>query len=147
MLSAFWYVAGLTSVQLALVRGWQTQDIKTKVESFEEASHYQGTLMVPGGIGVVATGLFLWSALDYNLASTGWLIAVEVIYIVTLLLCLPFIGMGLRRGRIAALMAQRHGRNNPELEQAMADNVPLVFGGVAAILIPVAVALSVFRPF
>ena len=147
VLAAFWYVAGLTSVQLALVRGWQTQDIKTKVEAFDEASHYQGVLMVPGGIAVVATGLFFWSALDYNLASTGWLIAVEVTYIVTLLLCLPFVGMGLRRGRIAALLVQRHGKSNPELDEAMSDNVPLVFGGLAAILIPVAVALSVFRPF
>lgn len=146
VLAAFWYVAGLTSVQLALVRGWKSADLEIKAESFDEASHYQGTLLVPGGIAVVATGLFLWGQLDYNLASTGWLIAVEVVYIVTLLLCLPFIGMGLRRARIAALMAQRRGRT-PELDEAMADNVPLVFGGLATLLLPVGAALSVFRPF
>jgi hypothetical protein len=34
----------------------------------------------------------------------------------------------------------------PELEEAMADSVPLVFGGIATILVPAMVALSVFRP-
>jgi hypothetical protein len=54
--------------------------------------------------------------------------------------------MGLRRARIAALMAERRGNVTPELEEAMADSVPLVFGGIATMLVPAMVALSVFRP-
>lgn len=146
VLAAIWYAAGLTSVQLALVRGWQTEDISTKVDAFGEASHYQGVLLVPGGIAVAATGLFLWGQLDYNFVTTPWLLAVETMYIVTLLVCLPLIGMGLRRARIAALMAERRGEVSQELEEAMADSVPLVFGGIAAMLVPAMAALSVFRP-
>jgi uncharacterized membrane protein len=147
ILSSFWYVGGLTAVQFALVRGWQSPDINTKAEAFDEASHYQGVLLVPGGIAVVATGLFFWGSLDYNLFGPAWLLLVELAYVVTLVVCLPLIGIGLRRARFAALQARRSGRTTPELEQAMSDSVPLVFGGIATILLPIVAALSVFRPF
>lgn len=146
VMAALWYVAGLTAVQLALVRGWQTSDVETRVVAFSEATHYQGILLVPGAIAVASTGLFLWGQLDYNFVTTPWLLAVEAMYIVTLLVCIPLVGMGMRRARIAALMAERRGEVTPELEEAMADPVPLVFGGVATMLVPAMVALSVFRP-
>jgi uncharacterized membrane protein len=147
ILAALYYVAGLTAVQFALIRGWQGDDLRARAQAFDEASHYQGVLLVPGGIAVVAAGLFFWSALDYGLLSEGWLLLLELVYVISLVVCLPLIGIGLRRARIAALQAARAGRSTPELEQAMTDSVPLVFGGIAAILIPVATALSVFRPF
>ncbi len=147
VLSAFWYVAGLAAVQISLVRGWQSDDLKVRAESFEEASHYQGVLLVPGAIATGATGVFLWTEMDYNLITTGWLVLLEVLYIVTLLICLPLIGLGLRGARLAALQARKAGRATPEMEQAMADNVPLFFGGIATILLSAMTYLSVFRPF
>ncbi len=146
LLAAFWYVSGLTAVQLALVRAWQSDDVKTRADSLEEAAHYQGVLLVPGAIAAAATGEFLWAQLDYNLITTGWLLVLETLYIVTLLVCLPLIGVGLRRARLAALQAHKSGRMTPELEQAMSDNVPLVFGGLATLLLPLMAALSTFRP-
>lgn len=146
-LALVWYIAGLVAVQISLLRGIQTTDQDVRGDSFEEASHYQGILMVPGGIALAATALFFWSQLDYNLFGTGWLIALEVVYILTMLVCLPFVGMGLRRARIAALAARRAGRVTPELEQVMKDNVPLFFAGIATLLVPLGIALSVFRPF
>ena len=146
ILAAIWYAAGLTSVQLTLVRGWQAPEVSARVDAFSEATHYQGLLLTPGAIAVATTGLFLWGQLDYNFVTTPWLLGVEAMYMVTLLVCIPLIGMGLRRARIAALMAERRGEVTPELEEAMADNVPLVFGGIATILVPAMVALSVFRP-
>jgi len=148
VLGAFWYVAGLVAVQISLIRaGQQVDDLEARRDSFEEASHYQGMLMVPGAIAASATGLFFWEQVDYNLFSTGWLILLEVVYIITLLVCLPFVGMGLRRARIAALQAVRAGRTNADLDAAMGDNVPLFFAGIALLLVPVAAAISVFRPF
>ena len=146
LLAALWYAAGLTSVQLALVRGWQAPEVDTRVVAFSEATHYQGVLLVPGAIAVATTGLFLWGQLDYNFVTTPWLLGVEAMYIVTLLVCIPLMGMGLRRARIASLIAERRGETTAELEEAMADSVPLVFGGIATILVPAMVALSVFRP-
>ncbi|MEO8456742.1 MAG: DUF2269 family protein [Chloroflexota bacterium] len=148
VIAALVYVAGLTAVQISLIRAMQSENTGDRSTSFDEASHYQGMLLVPGAIGVAATGLFLWSEqLDYNMFTTGWLIFVELCYIVTLLICLPFIGMGLRRARIAALQARRKGRSSPELDAVMTDNVPLFFAGIATLLVPVAAAFSVFRPF
>lgn len=148
VLACLWYVAGLTAVQISLIRGWQVDNISLRSEAFEEATHYQGMLLVPGSIAVATTGLFLWSQqLGNNMFTTGWLVIVELIYIITLLVCLPFVGMGLRRARIAALQARRKGASTPELDQAMADNVPLFFAGIATLLVPVAAALSVFQPF
>jgi uncharacterized membrane protein len=146
IMAAFWYVAGLTAVQLACVRAWQNEDLRERADALEEASHYQGVLLVPGCIASVATGLFLWAELDYDLLTTPWLLAVEALYIVSLLVCLPLGGIGLRRARLAALQARKAGRSTPELEQAMRDSVPLVFGGIAALLVPAIAALSVFRP-
>ena len=146
LLAAFWYVAGLTAVQLSLVRSWQHDDVAVRADSLEEASHYQGVLLVPGAIAGIATGIALWAQLDYDLITTPWLIALEVIYVLTLLVCLPLIGIGLRRARIAALQARKTGRPTLQQEEAMADAVPLVFGGIATLLVPVMAALSVFRP-
>lgn len=147
LLAAFWYAAGLTAVQISLIRGAQNPAIAIKAQSFDEASHYQGMLLVPGAIATVATGVFYWGQLDYGFFTTGWLLVVEACYIVTLLVCLPLAGMGLRRARIAALQAERTGNVTPALEAAMADTVPLFFAGIATLLIPVATFFAVFRPF
>jgi uncharacterized membrane protein len=146
ILAAFWYVSGLTAVQICLVRAWQSEEVAVRAESFVEAAHYQGLLLVPGAIATIATGLFLWAELDYGLITTGWLIALEALYIVTLFVCLPLTGMGLRRARLAALRARKRGAT-PELELAMTDNVPLVFSGVATIAVPAMAFLSIFKPF
>ncbi|HEU4760562.1 MAG TPA: DUF2269 family protein [Dehalococcoidia bacterium] len=147
LLAAFWYAAGLTAVQLPLVSGWRSQDVMVQAAAFEEASHYQGVLLVPGAIVAAASGVFLWTQLGYNLVSTGWLVVLEVLYVFVLLVCLPLAGMGLRRARLAALEARKLGRPTPQLREALADNVPLVFAGIATLLVPVMTYLSVFKPF
>jgi uncharacterized membrane protein len=147
LLAAFWYVAGLVAVQAPLVRGWQSREVSVRAESFEEAFHYQGVLLVPGVIAAGATGVFLWAVRDYNLLTTGWLLALELLYLATLLVCVPMLAIGLRRVRLAALQAQKAGRSTPELEEAMSENVSLVFAGVATLLVPLMTFLSVFRPF
>jgi uncharacterized membrane protein len=146
VLSAFWYVAGLTAVQLSLVRVYASDELTIRVGSIEEASHYQGLILVPGAIASIASGLFLWAQLDYDLLTTGWLLAVEALYIITLLICIPLAGIGLRRARLAALQARKAGRATPELEQAMGEAAPLFFTGLATLLLIPIVALSVFRP-
>lgn len=146
LLGTFWYVMGLTSVQISLVRGWNREEVSVRYESIEEASHYQGILLVPGAIAAVATGVFLW-ALDYNLITTPWLLVVEALFAVTLLICLPLTGAGIRRARTAALQAEHAGKSTPELDAAMADGTPLVLMGLATAIVPAVAALSVFKPF
>lgn len=47
ILAVFWYVMGLAAVQFPLIRGWRIDDLKVKTSAFDEASHYQGLLLVP----------------------------------------------------------------------------------------------------
>lgn len=147
VLSAFWYVIGLSAVQMAYVRATQSSELETQVSALEEASHFQGVLLVPGAIAIGATGLFYWAKLDYELMETGFLLALEGLYLATLFVCLPIIGMALRRGRIAALKARRAGEMVPEMEEALGDGVPLVFGGLATIILVAMAFISVSRPF
>lgn len=147
LLAAFWYVMGLTAVQVSLVRGWRSQELSVRADSLAEASHYQGVLLVPGAIAGLATGLFLWADLGYNLLTTGWLVVLEVLYLVTLLVCLPVVGVGLRRMRVAALKARRMGRVTADQEEAMSDAAPLVLSGIATGLVPAMTFLAVARPF
>lgn len=146
VLAAFWYVMGLAAVQFPLIRGWQLEDVKLKAAAFEEASHYQGLLLVPGIIALGITGVFMWTQMDYNLITTGWLLAQEGLYLVSLLVCVPLIGLGLRRARLVSLQAEKAGRVTLELEQALADNVPIVFSGIATLLLPVMAYLALFKP-
>lgn len=146
ILAVFWYVMGLAAVQFPLIRGWRLEDVRLKAVAFEEAAHYQGLLLVPGIIAAGVTGVFMWTEMDYNLITTGWLLAQEALYLVGLLVCLPLIGLGLRRARLASLQAEKAGGTTPELEEALADNVPIVFSGIATLLLPVMVYLAVFKP-
>ena len=64
----------------------------------------------------------------------------------SLLVYLPLIGLGLRRVRLASLQAEKAGGITPELEEALADNVPIVFSGIATLLLPVMAYPVVFKP-
>jgi len=84
--------------------------------------------------------------MDYNLVTSGWLLAQGVLYLVSLLVCLPLIGLGLRKVRLASFQAEKVGGMTPELEEALADNVPIVFSGIATLLLPVMAYPAVFKP-
>jgi uncharacterized membrane protein len=146
VLTVFWYVMGLAAVQFPLIRGWRLEDVRLKAAAFEEASHYQGLLVIPGIIAVGVSGVFMWTEMDYNLLSTGWLLAQEALYLASLLICVPLIGLGLRRARLASLQAEKIGEVTAELREALDDNVPIVFSGLATLLLPVMAYLAIFRP-
>ena len=63
----------------------------------------------------------------------------------SLLVCLALIGLGLRRVRLASLQAEKAGGITPELKEALADNVPIVFNGIATLLLVMAY-LAVLKP-
>lgn len=131
---------------LALGRAWRSPDLQYRAIAFDEASQYEGLLLLPGTIVAGGTGVFLWTEMGYNLVTTGWLLALGILYLVVLLLCLPMMGLGLQRTRLLTLQAARAGQITPELEQALADKVPLVFGTIAVVILPTMAYLSIFKP-
>ena len=64
----------------------------------------------------------------------------------SLLVCLALIGLGLRRVRLASLQAEKAGGITPELKEALADNVRIVFSGIATLLLLVMAYLAVLKP-
>jgi uncharacterized membrane protein len=150
VLGGFVYVIGLTAVQVPLARAQRADGNAEKGQAIEEASHYQGVLLVPGAIAAAASGVFLWSYLDYNLITTPWLLVTELAFIFSLLVCLTVIGVALNRGRVAALTARKAGEGRPlsETQQAaLNDPAPLVFAGIATLTVPLMALLEIAKPF
>ena len=79
----------------------------------------------------MATGItgFFWavSQEELNFAKDGWLLALSISFVFFYFICLPLLGFGLRRARIAALIAQKKGEVTPELKEILDDRVPVVF--------------------
>lgn len=146
-LSLFLMTAGLGAVMVALWRGWREEDVDRQLIAFEDAYTGHRAGLLPGTIAVGATGVFLGADVGYNFFTTGWLLALEVVYLFVLLICVPLLGYALRRVEIEALKSKRRGKPTPELQELLADNVPIVMCLLILVLIPVMVWLPEFKPF
>jgi hypothetical protein len=146
IISAYWYVMGLAAVQLAYIRAMRAEGVPAQLEGINDASHYQGVLLVPGAIAAGFAGAFYFTEAGHNLITTEWLWPIELSFAITLLVCLPLIGAGLRRARIAALKAKRDPALTPDLDRALQESVVPLFGGLAVLLMVIMTAVSVFGP-
>lgn len=145
-LSIFAFMVGLGAVLSPLLRAWRSDDVQAQALAFEEAHDNEGHLLL-GFVLTGATGLFWGAERGYNFLTTGWMVALEVVYLFVLLFCLPLLSLGLRRVHLLSLAAVKEGRVTPELERALADRVSLVFGGIIVLTVPLMAYLAVFRPF
>lgn len=146
-LSLFWMMGGLGAVMIALWRGWREEDIERQLVAFEDASTGHKALLLPGTIAVGATGAFLAADAGYNFITTGWLLALELTYLVVLLFAIPLLGHALNRVEIESLKSRKRGAPTPELQDLLADNVPIVMSLLILFLIPVMVWLPEYQPF
>lgn len=148
MLSLFVLLAGVGSTMLPLYRTWNSSDVNAQVFAFREAGRNQAGILLPGVVLTGVTGL-IWaiSADHLDPVETGWLLTVELIYLVVLFICIPAMAAGLRRARLLALQSQKSGEISDELRETIADRGPLVFGTLLLILIVVMTALAVTKPY
>ncbi|MCC6236270.1 MAG: DUF2269 family protein [Dehalococcoidia bacterium] len=147
MLSLFWMMWGLGAVMSPVWRAWNEPDLQTRALLLSEATRSERMWLLPG---LIATGLsgFAWTAAaDWNPVTTGWLVALELIFGLDVFIFVPLLGVGLRRVHLLALQAAKQGEMTDALRDALADNVPLVFGTLLALSVPVQLALAVFKPF
>jgi hypothetical protein len=146
-LALLWMMVGIGAVVVPIWRAWATQELSRRVVLLTEAQHNETQWLLPGVIATGVTG-FAWAAgADMNLIRTGWLAAKEVIYAIDVFIFLPLTGVGLRRVRFLALQAEKRGEMTDELKEALADNVPFVFGTLMVLSIPLLVAMAIFKPF
>lgn len=131
---------------MPVYRAWRSKDVRFQMHAFGQAAANETGLMLPGGLLTGATGVFWGAAAHYNFVRDGWLLALWILYALMMLVALPLLGLGLRRARLLSLQAGKSGRVTPELEQALSDNVPLVFGTLIIVLIGVMAWLAVYKP-
>jgi hypothetical protein len=146
-LALLWYAAGLGATMLPVYRSWRSKDVRFQMHAFQQAAANETGVLLPGALMSGATGVFWGAAAGYNFFTTGWLLTLWLLYAVSVFVCLPLLGLGLRRARLFSLQAGKSGRITPELEQALADNVPLVFGTVMIVLTVVMAWLAVVKPW
>ena len=147
-LALFIFLAGLGSTLAPLYRAWNSNDLRQQVYAFRDAGRNQAGLLLPGIILVGVSGL-VWAIRSDHVdpVGTGWLLAVELIYLVALFICLPAMVTSLRRARLLALQAEHSGEISEALRETIADRGPIVFGTLMLALVVVMTALAVTRPF
>ena len=146
-LSLFLMMAGLGAVMIPLWRGWREDDLDRQLVAFEDATTGHRAALLPGTIAVGATGVFLAADAGYNFFTTGWLLALEIVYLVVLFVCVPLLGHALNRVEIESLKSKKKGEPTDELREIIDDNVPIVLTLVTLALIPIMVWLAEFKPF
>lgn len=147
VLSLFLYTGGLGAVLTPMYRAWRSKDIEFQMFSFRQAAEAETGILLPGLILTGVTGVFWAVSKEYNFIADGWLGLLTLLYIFTTFIALPLLGLGLRRVRLLSLEAAKQKRVTPALEEALNDNVPVVFGTVILILTPVMAWLAIFKPF
>ena len=147
MLALFWMMGGIGNVVVPVWKAWSADEIEVKALLLSDAERNETVWLLPGMIATAVTGFAWATASDWNVISTGWLLALELVFAVDIFIFLPLMGVGLRRVRLLALQARKQGAVTEELRDALADNVPLVFGTLIMASVPVMVWLPVFKPF
>jgi uncharacterized membrane protein len=148
-LALFWMMGGIGAVMVPIWKAWATGDLEIRALLLSEAQRNEVQWLIPGMLATLFTGVAWVSGNEgeYNFIRTGWLLALEVVFALDGFIFLPLMGVGLRRVRFLALQAKHRGEMTDELREALADNVPVVFGTVITISVPIMVWLAVFKPF
>ena len=146
-LSLFLMTAGLGAVMIPLWRAWREEDLDRQQGAFEDATNGHRVGLLPGTIAVGATGVFLAADAGYNFFTTGWLLALEIAYLVVLLVLVPLLGHALNRIEIETLKSRKKNQPTAELQELLDDNVPIVICLLILFLIPVMVWLAEWKPF
>jgi uncharacterized membrane protein len=143
-----WLGAGLGATYPLILKAWATRDLKYQMYCLTEAANNETRVLLPGAMATGITGFF-WAVAqeDLNFLKTGWLLALWVIYVIVYFICLPLMGFGLRRARLASLIATKRGEETEELRAILDDRVPIVFGTVLVLSVPVISWLAIFQPF
>ncbi len=145
--AALVYAGGVAALTLALTRAWQTEDAVERDVLFRSADRAHTRMLLPGIIAIGVLGA-LWGirADSVDPIETGWLLAVEVLYLVSLFVLVPGMFAGVRRVRLLSLQARKSGQVSDELTDALNDRGPLVFAVLMVILLPIQVALVTLQP-
>ena len=147
VLAMIWLGAGLGATYPLILKAWASKDLKYQMYCLTEAANNETRILLPGAMTTGITGFFWGVAEGYNYVRDGWLAALALSFVFFYFICLPLLGFGLRRARLAALIANKKGEETDELREVLEDRVPIVFGTLLVLSIPWMAFLAIFKPF
>lgn len=147
VIALLYLVAGIGNTIVPIWRAWFFEEIETRALLLTEAQRNYTTWLLPGIISTGITGYLYAGVLELNVITTGWLVAMQVLWMIQIFILVPLLGLGLRRVRYLALQSAKAGETTEELRDALADNAPLVFGTLLVITVVIMTWLPIFRPF
>jgi len=147
VLGMVWLGAGLGAVYLPILRAWASKDLQYQAYALIEAANSETRVLLPGAMATGITGFFWAVSEEYNFIKDGWLGALALLFILFYLVCLPLLGFGLRRARLAVLIARKKGEPTEDLREVLEDRVPIVFGTILVLSVPLMAWLAIFKPF
>ena len=143
----FWMLFGLGAVMVPLWRGWRETEVDRQLTAFEDATTGHKLGLLPGTIAVGASGIALAGNVDANFITTGWLVALELVYLFVLFFCVPILGHSLNRVQTEVLKSRKRNQPSAELQELLNDNVPIVFALLILFAIPLMTYFAEFQPF
>lgn len=147
VIALFVLIAGVGNTIVPIWRAWFLEEIETRALLLTEAQRNYTTWLLPGVIATGISGYLYAGVLELNVVTTGWLVAMQALWLVQIFILVPLLGLGLRRVRYLALQAAKQGETTDELRDALADNAPLVFGTLLTVTIVIMTWLPIYRPF
>ncbi|MGE5595372.1 MAG: DUF2269 family protein [Hyphomicrobiales bacterium] len=147
VLALIWLGAGLGATYPLILRAWASKDLQYQMYCLVEAANNETRVLLPGAMASGITGFFWAVAEGYNFVKDGWLAALTLLFIFFYFVCLPLLGFGLRRARLASLVATKRGEETEELREILNDRVPIVFGTLLVLSVPLLAWLAIFKPF
>jgi hypothetical protein len=146
-LALIWLGAGIGATYPLILRAWASKDLTHQMYAMVEAANNETRVLLPGAMASGITGFFWAVYEDRNFLEDGWLGALAGLFVIVYFVCLPLMGFGLRRARLVVLIAQKRGAPTDELRLVLEDRVPVVFGTVILLSVPLMAWLAVFKPF
>jgi len=147
VLALVWLGAGLGATYPLILKAWATKDVKYQMYCLVEAANNETRVLLPGAMATGTTGFFWAVSEEYNFVRDGWLAALSLFFVFFWFVCLPLLGFGLRRARLASLVAAKKGQETQELRDILDDRVPVVFGTLLVLSVPLMAWLAIFKPF
>ncbi|MDA0351406.1 MAG: DUF2269 family protein [Chloroflexi bacterium] len=147
VIALLYLAAGVGNTIVPIWRAWFLDELETRALLLSEAQRNYTTWLLPGIIATGISGYFYAGVLELNVVTVGWLVAMQVVWLIQIFVFVPLLGLGLRRVRFLALQSAKDGETSEELRDALADNAPLVFGTLIVITIVIMTWLPIFRPF
>jgi len=140
-------IAGIGNTIIPIYGAWAQDNLKLRALTLSTCNKNYSYWLLPGVIASGITG-YLYAGVDgINVITSGWLIATGLIWIIQIFILFPLFGIGLRRVHYLALQAEKKGTTTVELDDALADNAPLVFGTLIIISTLLITIIPIFKPF